>query len=176
MKVFDSADIRNVGWIGHGDSGKTTLTSTLLHCTGAVNRLGSVDEGNTVTDFDEEEIDRKLSVQAAAAHLEWKGAKVNLLDTPGYAAFLAESKAGLAVADAALMLVDGVGGVAPPQSTGSRSTSAIGSAAACGLATLVMPLMDLRLPSCKRLHGHSRRVRWALTKMPADAATTVTRC
>jgi len=111
MKVFDTPDIRNVALIGHGDSGKTSLASALLFASGAVNRMGSVDEGTAITDFDEEEIDRKLSIQAAAAYLEWKGTKINLLDTPGYAAFLAESRAGLAVADSALVLVDGVAGV-----------------------------------------------------------------
>ena len=111
MKVFNTPDIRNVALIGHGDSGKTSLASSLLFASGAVNRMGSVDEGTAVTDFDEEEIDRKFSIQTAAAYLEWKSTKINLIDTPGYAAFLAESRAGLAVADSALLLVDGVAGV-----------------------------------------------------------------
>jgi len=111
MKVFDTPDIRNVALIGHGDSGKTSLASSLLFASGAVNRMGSVDEGTAVTDFDEEEIDRKFSIQTAVAYLEWKSTKINLIDTPGYAAFLAESRAGLAVADSALLLVDGVAGV-----------------------------------------------------------------
>jgi elongation factor G len=111
MKVFDTPDIRNVALIGHGDSGKTSLASALLFTSGAVNRMGSVDDGTSVTDFDEEEIERKFSIQTAVACLEWKGTKVNLVDTPGYAAFLAEAKAGLAVADSAILLVDGVAGV-----------------------------------------------------------------
>jgi elongation factor G len=111
MKVFDTRDIRNVALIGHGDSGKTCVTSALLFAAGAVNRLGSVDDGTAVTDFDEEEIDRKISIQTAVAHLQWKNTKVNLIDTPGYAAFVADAKAGLAVADSALLLVEGVAGV-----------------------------------------------------------------
>ena len=111
MKVFDTPDIRNVALIGHGDSGKTSLASAMLFVAGAVNRFGRVDEGTTVTDFDEEEIDRKISLQTALAHLEWKDRKVNLLDTPGYAAFVADAKSALAVADAALLLVEGVAGV-----------------------------------------------------------------
>ena len=111
MKVYDTPDIRNVALIGHGDSGKTSLTSAFLFLSGAVNRLGRVDDGTTTTDFDEEEIERKISLQAALAHLEWKGRKVNLLDTPGYAAFVADANGALVVADLALLVVESVAGV-----------------------------------------------------------------
>jgi len=111
MKVYDAPDIRNVALIGHGDCGKTSLASALLFVAGAVNRLGRVDDGTATTDFDEEEIDRKISLQTSLAHLEWRGVKINLIDTPGYAAFAADAKAGLAVADAALLLVEAVAGV-----------------------------------------------------------------
>jgi len=111
MKAYDTADIRNVALVGHGASGKTTLTSALLFRAGAVNRLGKTEDGSAVTDFDDEEISRSLSLQTAMAHLEWKNTKINLLDTPGYADFVADAKAGLAVADGALMLVEGVAGV-----------------------------------------------------------------
>src|SRR5258705_11327798 len=96
MKVYDAPDIRNVAFIGHGDSGKTSLVSALLFVAGAVNRLGRVDDGTTTTDFDSEEIERKISLQTALAHLEWKGRKVNILDTPGYAAFVADANGALA--------------------------------------------------------------------------------
>jgi len=111
MKIYDTPDIRNVTLIGHGDSGKTALTSALLFAAGAVNRLGKTEDGTAVTDFDDEEIVRKISLQTAVAHLEHKGKKVNLIDTPGYAAFVGASKAGPAVADAALLLVEGVAGI-----------------------------------------------------------------
>jgi elongation factor G len=111
MKVYDAPDIRNVALIGHGDSGKTSLASALLFVAGAVNRLGRVDDGTATTDFDDEEIDRKISLQTSLAHLEWRGTKINLIDTPGYAAFAADAKAGLAVADAAFLLVEAVAGV-----------------------------------------------------------------
>ena len=111
MKVYEAPDIRNVALIGHGDCGKTSLASALLFVAGAVNRLGRVDDGTTTTDFDEEEIDRKISLQTSLAHLEWRGTKINLIDTPGYAAFAADAKAGLAVADAALLVVEAVAGV-----------------------------------------------------------------
>jgi elongation factor G len=111
MKVYDAPEIRNVAFIGHGDSGKTSLVSSLLFVAGAVNRLGRVDDGTATTDFDDEEIDRKISLQTSLAHLEWRGTKLNLIDTPGYAAFVADAKAGLSVADAALLVVEAVAGV-----------------------------------------------------------------
>ncbi|HUK17640.1 MAG TPA: elongation factor G [Bryobacteraceae bacterium] len=111
MKVYESKDIRNVGLVGHGDSGKTTLTAALLFAAGATNRLLRVDEGNTVTDFDEEEIARKITISTAIAAAEWKKAKINLIDTPGYNIFINDAKASLVAADAAMVLVDGVAGV-----------------------------------------------------------------
>jgi elongation factor G len=111
VKVYESKDIRNVGVVGHGDSGKTTLTAGLLFTTGATNRLLRVDEGNTVTDFDEEEIARKITVSTAIAVAEWKKAKINVLDTPGYNIFINDTRSALAAADAVLVLVDGVAGV-----------------------------------------------------------------
>jgi elongation factor G len=111
VKVYESKDIRNVGVVGHGDSGKTTLTAGLLFTSGATNRLLRVDEGNTVTDFDEDEIQRKITISTALAVAEWKKAKLNILDTPGYNIFINDTRASLVAADGALVLVDGVAGV-----------------------------------------------------------------
>jgi elongation factor G len=111
VKVYETKDIRNVGVVGHGDSGKTTLTAGLLFTAGATNRLLRVDEGNTITDFDEEEIQRKITISTAIAVAEWKKTKINILDTPGYNIFINDTQAALVVADAALVLVDGVAGV-----------------------------------------------------------------
>ena len=111
MKIYESKDIRNVGVVGHGDSGKTTLTAGLLFTAGASNRLLRVDEGNTITDFDEEEIQRKISISTAVAVAEWKKAKINLLDTPGYNIFINDARGALVAADSALVMVDGVAGV-----------------------------------------------------------------
>jgi len=111
MKVYDAPNIRNVGVVGHGGAGKTSLVSALLFDMGAVNRLGRVDDGTAPTDFDPDEIERRISLQTALAFGEWRKAKVNLLDTPGYANFLAEAKAALRVADGALVVVDAVAGV-----------------------------------------------------------------
>lgn len=111
MKVYEGKDIRNVGLIGHGNSGKTSLAAGMLFASGATNRLTSVDEGNTVTDFDDEEIARKVSISTAIAAVEWKKAKLNLLDTPGFNIFINDTHAALVAADAALVVVDGIAGV-----------------------------------------------------------------
>ncbi len=111
MKVFDAAAIRNVALVGHSGAGKTQLASALLFDTGAVNRLGAVDDGTTVTDFDEEAIARRHTLSASPAFFEWNRVKVNLIDTPGMGNFLSEARAALRVAEAAVVVVDAVGGV-----------------------------------------------------------------
>ena len=111
MKVYDAASIRNVAVVGHGGSGKTQLVSALLFDAGMVNRLGKVDEGNTVTDYDEEEIARKHTLSASLAYAEWNKTKINLIDTPGFGNFFSDARAALQVADGALVIVDAVGGV-----------------------------------------------------------------
>src|ERR1700751_6218705 len=111
MKVYDPASIRNVALIGHSGSGKTQLASALLADAGTINRFGKVDEGTTVTDFDEEEIARKHTLSASLAYAEWNKQKINLIDTPGVGNFLADALAALNVADAAVIVVDAVAGV-----------------------------------------------------------------
>jgi len=111
MKVYDAHSIRNVALVGHSGSGKTQLVSTLLFSAGAVNRLGRVDEGTTVTDYDEEEIARKHTLAASLAYAEWNKHKINFIDTPGMANFLSDARAALRVADGALVVVDAVAGV-----------------------------------------------------------------
>ena len=88
MKVFDAAGIRNVALVGHSGAGKTQLASALLFDAGAVNRFGKVDDGTTVTDYDEEAIARKHTLSASLAYFEWNKHKVNLIDTPGMGNFL----------------------------------------------------------------------------------------
>jgi elongation factor G len=111
MKVYDAQSLRNVAVVGHSGSGKTQLVSALLFDAGAVNRFGRVDEGTTVTDYDEEEIARKHTLSASLAYAEWNKHKINFIDTPGMANFLSDARAALRVADAALMVVDAVAGV-----------------------------------------------------------------
>ncbi|MYN67949.1 MAG: elongation factor G [Acidobacteria bacterium] len=111
MKVYDASNIRNVAVVGHSGSGKTQLVSAMLFDAKMVNRLGRVDEGTTVTDFDEEEIARKHTLSASVAFAEWRSTKINLIDTPGIGNFVSDTRAALRVADAALVVVDAVAGV-----------------------------------------------------------------
>ena len=118
MKAYATQSIRNVGIAGHGDTGKTQLVSSLLFTAGMTTRLGKVAEGNTVTDWDEEEIARKITIHTAQAYAEWaptgqtEKVKINFLDTPGYSTFLNDTRASLVAADAALILVDAACGSA----------------------------------------------------------------
>jgi elongation factor G len=115
VKVYDAANLRNLALIGHGHAGKTTLVSAMLYTAGAAPRLGRVDDGSAVTDYDEEEIARKMSIATGLAFVEWgkpeAKVKINLLDTPGFNMFVHEAKMVLPVVDAALVVVDGVAGV-----------------------------------------------------------------
>ncbi len=112
MKVYTGENIRTVGLTGHGDTGKTSLVTAFLYTAGLSDRLGRVDEGQSVTDFDDEEITRKVSIWSALAHAEWGGGKVklNFIDTPGYNLFINDTKAALVAADSSLILVDAVAG------------------------------------------------------------------
>jgi elongation factor G len=111
MKVFDTSDIRNVALIGHGHSGKTSFASAMLFTAGATDRHLKVDEGNTITDFDEEEVARKITISSAVAALPWQKTKLNIIDTPGFNIFLPEAQSAMIAADAAVVVVDGVAGV-----------------------------------------------------------------
>ena len=116
MKVYEGANLRNLALIGHGHAGKTTLVSAMLFTAGATPRFGRVDDGSATTDYDEEEIARKMSIGTGLALVEWGKAdaakvKINLLDTPGFNMFVHEAKMVLPVVDAALVVVDGVAGV-----------------------------------------------------------------
>jgi elongation factor G len=111
MRVYSGSEIRNVAVVGHNDTGKSTLVSELLFNAGATTRMGRIEDGTTTTDFDPDEIDRKHSISAAVAYVEWKNTKINLIDTPGFAIFLMEAKSAMRVADAAAIVVSGVTGV-----------------------------------------------------------------
>lgn len=111
MKNYPSDKIRNIGIVAHGGAGKTSLTEAILFNAGLINRLGKVDEGSTITDYLPEEIKRKVTINSALAPFEWKGHKVNLIDTPGYSDFIGEVKAALKAVDNLLMLVCAVSGV-----------------------------------------------------------------
>ena len=117
MKSYNTEWIRNVGIVGHGDTGKTQLVSSLLYAAGMTPRLGKVAEGSTTTDWDEEEIARKISINTGLAYAEWavpnqpEKVKINFFDTPGYSTFINETKSSLVAADASLIVVDAAAGV-----------------------------------------------------------------
>jgi elongation factor G len=109
--MMEIGKIRNVGVVGHGGVGKTSLVEALLFSAGAVTRLGRVDDGTTTTDFDPDEIKRKISINTSLAYCDWKGHRINLVDTPGYGDFIADARAGLRVVEGAVVVVDAVAGV-----------------------------------------------------------------
>jgi elongation factor G len=111
VKAYEGANIRNVAIVGHGHAGKTSLVSAMLYAAGATQRLGRVDDGSTTTDYDDEEIARKMSIAASLAYVEWGKTKINIVDTPGFSMFVHEAKLVLPVVDAAIVVVDGVAGV-----------------------------------------------------------------
>ena len=111
MKVFGGADIRNVAVVGHGSSGKTSLVAGCLFLGGVGNRLGRVDDGTALTDFDPEEIERKISISTAIASSEWNKTKINFLDTPGKGVFIQDTRTSMRVSESVLILVDAVAGV-----------------------------------------------------------------
>jgi len=111
MKSYTPSQIRNVALIGHGGSGKTTLGEAFLFVSGAINRLGRVDDGNTTSDFDAEEMKRHMSINLSMVPVEWHDTKLNVIDTPGYADFIGEVRAALHVADGALMVLCAASGV-----------------------------------------------------------------
>ena len=111
MKIYKSDNLRNVVLLGHSGAGKTSLAEAMLYRTGAVNRLGRVDDGTSISDWDEEERRRQMSINASLIPCEWADHKLNVIDTPGYMDFVGEVISGICVADAAVMVLDSGGGV-----------------------------------------------------------------
>jgi len=111
MKTYDAKDIRNVLLLGHGGAGKTTLLEAMLFTSGAITRMGRVEDGNTVSDFEPEETKKGISVSLAMAPIEWGGSKINVLDAPGYADFIGDVRSAIRAADAVLLVVSAVDGV-----------------------------------------------------------------
>src|SRR5690349_21468097 len=111
MNVYRAQQIRNVAVIAHGGSGKTSLMDAALYDSGAVNRIGRVDDGSSISDYDPDEIKHNQSINLTVVPVEWHGGKINLLDTPGFADFVGEVMAALRVTDAALVVVSAEKGV-----------------------------------------------------------------
>ena len=111
MKLYDTSNIKNFCLLGHGNAGKTSLAEAMLYTSGNTDRLGRTADGNTVMDFDPEEIKRKFSISTAMAACEWSGVKFNILDTPGYFDFVGEVQEAVRVADAAIIVLSGKSGL-----------------------------------------------------------------
>lgn len=111
MRVYKTQDIRNIAILGHGGCGKTTLVEAMAYTVGVTTRQGKVDDGNTISDYDKEEIKRKFSISTSLIPLEWDYWKINILDTPGYMDFVGEVEEALSVADAAIIVVSAKAGV-----------------------------------------------------------------
>ncbi|MFN2175179.1 MAG: GTP-binding protein, partial [Anaerolineales bacterium] len=110
MKEYTTDAIRNVALVSHSGAGKTMLSEAFLHFTGATTRLGQIEDGSTVSDFEDEEVRRNLSLSTAIIPVEYRDHKINFLDTPGYTDFIGEVISALSVVDGALVLVDSVSG------------------------------------------------------------------
>src|SRR5215510_6783626 len=111
MKTYSAAEIRNVAVVGHNTVGKTTLVASLLHTAGATTRPGRIEDGTCPTDFDTEEIERKISINLSCAHAVYRDVKINFLDAPGYGIFAPEARAAVAAADSVIIVCDAVSGV-----------------------------------------------------------------
>ncbi|HYE25645.1 MAG TPA: elongation factor G [Clostridia bacterium] len=111
MKTYEGANVRNVAIVGHSHSGKTSLVSAMLYTAGSTQRLGRVDDGSTVTDYDEEEVARQMTISASLAHVEWGKTKINIIDTPGFNMFVHEAELAMPAVEAAMVVVDAVSGV-----------------------------------------------------------------
>jgi elongation factor G len=111
MNVYSTSQIRNVVFLGHGGAGKTTLAEAVAYATGTITRMGRIQDGNTISDYDKEEINRKFSISASVVPVEWNGFKINILDAPGYFDFVGQMEDAMSVADAAVIVVNGKAGV-----------------------------------------------------------------
>ena len=111
MDVYRTDRIRNVVLLGHGGAGKTTLVEAMAYLSGMTSRLGKVSDGNTVSDFDKEEIKRQFSISTSVVPIQWNDMKINILDTPGFFDFVGEAEEAAAAAVAAVIVVSGKSGV-----------------------------------------------------------------
>lgn len=111
MDIYTTDRIRNVVLLGHSGAGKTLLTESMAYVSGKISRMGSIEAGNTISDYGKEEVKRKISISATVVPVEWKGVKINILDTPGYFDFIGEAEQAISAADAAIIVVSGKAGV-----------------------------------------------------------------
>ena len=111
MNVYTTDRIRNIALLGHGGCGKTTLVEAMAYLSGMTTRMGKVNDGNTISDYDKEEIKRHFSISTTVVPSIWEDTKINVLDTPGYFGFVGEVEEAVSVADAAVIVVSGKNGI-----------------------------------------------------------------
>ena len=119
MKEYESGAVRNIAFIGHGGCGKTSLSENILFAAGETNRIGKISEGNTVSDYTPNEIEKQISISTSLLHVEWNNTKINILDTPGYSDFIGDVKSALRISDTAVLLLKSAEGV----EVGSENTA-----------------------------------------------------
>ena len=120
MKEYGTESIRNIALVGHGGSGKTSLSELFLFTAGETTRIGKIEEGNTVSDYTPNEIEKQISISTGVMHIEWNNTKINILDTPGYSDFIGEVKSALRVSENAVMVVKSVEGIEVGTETASE--------------------------------------------------------
>jgi elongation factor G len=121
LKSYGTDQIRNIALLGHGGSGKTSLTEIILFNAGETNRIGSIAEGNTVSDYTANEIEKQISISTSLMHLDWNNAKINICDTPGYSDFVGDVKSALKVSDTAVLVLKSAEGI----EVGSEAANAL---------------------------------------------------
>lgn len=157
MKVYESSKIRNIALLGHGGCGKTTLTESMLYISGATTRKGKVEAGNTVSDFDSEEVKRRFSIRTSLIPIQWKDHKINLLDTPGYFDFVGGVNEALSVADAAVIVLRASSGVEVGTEKAWDAAEKAGIPKMLFLSEMDAPNVDMNsiLDTCKEKFGTS---------------------
>ncbi|MGL4736432.1 MAG: GTP-binding protein, partial [Cellulosilyticaceae bacterium] len=157
MKLYETSQIRNIVLLGHGGSGKTTLAESMLYLSGATKRQGKVENGTTTSDFDSEEIKRKISIRTSLIPIEWKDHKLNLLDAPGYFDFIGGVKEAMSIADSALIVLRASAGVEVGTEKAWEQAEELGMPKMLFITEMDAPNVDIEaiLEECKHKLGTS---------------------
>ena len=164
MKTYPIEKIRNVALVGHGGTGKSSLAEAMLFASGVLSRMGRVDDGSSASDYDADEVDRNMSINASVLPCEWKGVKINLVDTPGYPDFIGEVIGSLEAVEAAMLVVDGSGAIEVGTETGWDLAEAAGITRLFFVNKLEKENMDFSrtLEVLRETFGTCRRLRKTL--------------
>jgi small GTP-binding protein len=177
VKTYPVERIRNVGLFSHGGAGKTSLSEAMLYSSKAISRLGRVEDGNTVSDWDPEEARRSMSISTSILPIEWRDHKINLLDTPGYADFVGEVKCAMRVVDLALILVDASAGAEVGTEYAWRFADEFHGSSSSTRTTVKMPTSRRPWIPCRQPLGRlsSRPTCLSARNLPSGASSTCCR-